>query len=293
MLAPGLRRHQPRGHRRAALLRDRGAGCGSRSTSRSSTTTSTAPRSSCSRALRNALRVVGKRSQDCRIVVVRRGRGRHGDHPAAAAAGPGRHRRGRHRGDHPPRPAGAATIAALGGRARPTPTAAPATCTTRCPAPTSSSASPRRTCCTPTTSRAWPTTRSSSRSPTPTPRSTPAIAQHHAAVVATGRSRLPQPDQQRARVPGRLPRAARRAGPRDHRRDAAGRRPRRSRTWSTEPNPLFIVPSVFDSTVSPAVASAVRRVSEAERDGSEAASVQEALDTGSASADGVRAAEEE
>jgi len=31
-----------------------------------------------------------------------------------------------------------------------------------------------------------------------------------------------------------------------------------------EPNPLFIVPSVFDSTVAPAVASAVRRVSEAE-----------------------------
>ena len=42
----GLRRHQPRGHRRAALLRDRGSGCASGSTSRSSTTTSTAPRSS-------------------------------------------------------------------------------------------------------------------------------------------------------------------------------------------------------------------------------------------------------
>ena len=45
---PGLRRHQPRGHLRAALLRDRGAGCARSSTSRSSTTTSTAPRSWCS-----------------------------------------------------------------------------------------------------------------------------------------------------------------------------------------------------------------------------------------------------
>ena len=47
-IAPDLRRHQPRGHLRAALLRDRGAPEGGRSTSPSSTTTSTAPRSSCS-----------------------------------------------------------------------------------------------------------------------------------------------------------------------------------------------------------------------------------------------------
>ena len=38
-----LRRHQPRGHLRAALLRDRGPAQGDGSTSRSSTTTSTAP----------------------------------------------------------------------------------------------------------------------------------------------------------------------------------------------------------------------------------------------------------
>ena len=43
-----LRRDQPRGHLRAALLRDRGAPARACSTSRSSTTTSTAPRSSCS-----------------------------------------------------------------------------------------------------------------------------------------------------------------------------------------------------------------------------------------------------
>ena len=43
-----VRRHQPRGHLRAALLRDRARGCASGSTSPSSTTTSTAPRSSSS-----------------------------------------------------------------------------------------------------------------------------------------------------------------------------------------------------------------------------------------------------
>ena len=43
----GLRRHQPRGHLGAALLRDRAAAARASSTSRSSTTTSTAPRSWC------------------------------------------------------------------------------------------------------------------------------------------------------------------------------------------------------------------------------------------------------
>ena len=40
-------------------------------------------------ALRNALRVVGKELPDCRIVVCGVGAAGHGDHPAAAAAGPG------------------------------------------------------------------------------------------------------------------------------------------------------------------------------------------------------------
>ena len=44
----GVRRDQPGGHRRAALLRDRGPAARACSTSRSSTTTSTAPRSACS-----------------------------------------------------------------------------------------------------------------------------------------------------------------------------------------------------------------------------------------------------
>ena len=70
-----------------------------------------------------------------------------------------------------------------------------------------------------TTSPRWPTTRSCSRSPTPTRRSDPDEAREHAAVVATGRSRLPEPDQQRAGLPRRVPRPARRAG--------HGRSPRR------------------------------------------------------------------
>ena len=44
---PGLRRHQPRGHLRPALLRGRATAARAASTSRSSTTTSTAPRSWC------------------------------------------------------------------------------------------------------------------------------------------------------------------------------------------------------------------------------------------------------
>ncbi len=49
LIAPGFGGHQPRGHLRAALLRDRGAASSSSSTSPSSTTTSTAPPWSCSR----------------------------------------------------------------------------------------------------------------------------------------------------------------------------------------------------------------------------------------------------
>ena len=64
-----LRRHQPRGHQRSALLRDRDAGCRSCSTSRSSTTTSTAPRSSCSPRCENAARLIDRPLSDLRVVV--------------------------------------------------------------------------------------------------------------------------------------------------------------------------------------------------------------------------------
>ena len=65
----GLRRDQPRGHLRAALLRDRGSAARASSTSPCSTTTSTARRSSSLAALHNALEVVGKRLEDLRVVV--------------------------------------------------------------------------------------------------------------------------------------------------------------------------------------------------------------------------------
>ena len=48
-IAPDLRRHQPRGHRRPTLFRDRAPSAGASRHSRCSTTISTAPRSSCSR----------------------------------------------------------------------------------------------------------------------------------------------------------------------------------------------------------------------------------------------------
>ena len=92
-IAPGLRRHQPRGHLRAALLRDRGRGCATSSTFRCSTTTSTAPRSSSLAALHNALEVVGKRLEDLRVVVTGVGAAGVAVTKILLAAGVARHRR--------------------------------------------------------------------------------------------------------------------------------------------------------------------------------------------------------
>ncbi|GAA4819997.1 NAD-dependent malic enzyme [Actinomycetospora corticicola] len=118
----------------------------------------------------------------------------------------------------------------------------------------------------------------------PDPEIDPGIAQHYAAVVATGRSDYPNQINNVLAFPGIF----------------RGLLDAQARTITdamllaasaaiadvvAEPNPLFIVPSVFDSTVSPAVASAVRKVSEAR--GSELASVQAALDAGAESAEGV------
>ena len=86
---PGLRRHQPGGHRRAAVLRDRGAAARDaghpglpRRPARHRHRASLA-------ALRNALRVIGQDARRGADRGVRRGRRRHRDHQAAA--GPGRH----------------------------------------------------------------------------------------------------------------------------------------------------------------------------------------------------------
>ena len=78
----------------------------------------------------------------------------------------------------------------------------------------------------------WPTGRDRLRDGQPDARG-PA----RGGLGATSRSwppaaRLPEPDQQRARLPGRLPRRARRARPRDRRGDEARRRPRDRRASS-------------------------------------------------------------
>ena len=126
----------------------------------------------------------------------------------------------------------------------------------------------------------------------PDPEIDPGIAQHHAAIVATGRSDYPNQINNVLAFPGifRGLLDAQARGITDAMLLAASAA---IADVVAEPNPLFIVPSVFDSTVSPAVASAVRRVSEAERDAEEAASVQDALDAGSASAESALGAETE
>ena len=68
-IAPGVRRHQPRGHQRTAVLRDRAASCRSGWTSRCSTTTSTARPIVVLAALRNAARLTGRALGDLRAVV--------------------------------------------------------------------------------------------------------------------------------------------------------------------------------------------------------------------------------
>ncbi len=103
----------------------------------------------------------------------------------------------------------------------------------------------------------WPSAPSCSRWPTPIPRSTRPIALGHAAVVATGRSDYPNQINNVLAFPGIF------RGLLDaHARDitdamllaAAAAIAERV----TEPNPSFIVPSVFDASVAPAVAEAVR-----------------------------------
>jgi malate dehydrogenase (oxaloacetate-decarboxylating) len=125
----------------------------------------------------------------------------------------------------------------------------------------------------------------------PTPEVPVDVAHRHARVVATGRSDYPNQINNVLAFPGifRGLLDAQARGITDAMLLAASAA---IADVVTEPNPLFIVPSVFDSTVSPAVASAVRRVSEAEREGRATSSVQEALDAGADSADGARAAEE-
>ena len=69
--------------------------------------------------------------------------------------------------------------------------------------------------------------------------------------------RLPQPDQQRAGVPRRLPRRAGRRCPPDHREDEGGRCRGDPSVVGDDLAPEYIVPSPLDPRVGPAVAAAV------------------------------------
>ena len=98
----------------------------------------------------------------------------------------------------------------------------------------------------------------------PNPEVHPDVAHQYAAVVATGRVGLPEPDQQRAGLPRHLRRRAPGAGVPDHRghedrgRRGAGRR-RRRRAGAD-----YVIPSPFDERVAPAVTAAVAAAARAE-----------------------------
>ena len=96
----------------------------------------------------------------------------------------------------------------------------------------------------------------------PVPEIMPEVAAGHVSVMATGRSRLPEPDQQRARVPGHLPRARSTCGRRSI---SEGMKVAAAEAIAgvipdDELNPDYIIPSVFNRAVAPAVAAEVRRV---------------------------------
>ena len=190
-MAPGVRRHQPRGHRRAALLRDRGRGCASCSTSRCSTTTSTAPRSSCSPRSPTRCAWSARTLADVRIVVSGAGAAGHGDHPAAARAGRAGRRRVRHPRRRAQRPRGPRPAQDLDRRAHERRRVRRDPRRGRSPAPTCSSASPRRTSSPATTVATMAERAIVLALANPDPEVDPIEAQRHAAVVATGRSDYP------------------------------------------------------------------------------------------------------
>jgi malate dehydrogenase (oxaloacetate-decarboxylating) len=109
------------------------------------------------------------------------------------------------------------------------------------------------------------------------------VAQRHAAVVATGRSDYPNQINNVLAFPGifRGLLDAQARGISDEMLLAASAA---IADVVAEPNPLFIVPSVFDATVASAVAAAVRKVAERAQEG-EPVLIHEALELGSETAD--------
>ena len=198
--------------RRRAASRS-SAGSRSGSTSRSSTTTSTAPRSWCSPACSTPRGCVGRQLADLRVVVSGAGAAGVAVTPDAA--------RGRRR----------ATSSSCDSRGIISPDRAGPRPATRRRSPRSTN--PRGvhgalgdalagadvfigvsggTVPEDEPSRRWRRDAIVFALANPDPEVHPDVAARHAAVVATGRSRLPEPDQQRAGLPRHLPRGARRRG---------------------------------------------------------------------------------
>ena len=219
-----LRRHQPRGHRGAALLRDRAAAAGR-------ARHPGLPR----RPARHRHRRAGGAHQRAEA-------GRQGGRRRPRRHG--RRRRGRHRGRrHAARPTASATSSAATARARSTPAARASTPSAAwfaertnprrlrrhdrrgaAPAPTSPSASPARARSRPTPCARWPTARSCSRSPTRRPRCSPRTCREDVAVIATGRSDYPNQINNVLAFPGIFRGALDVARADDQRGDEAGRR---------------------------------------------------------------------
>jgi len=126
----------------------------------------------------------------------------------------------------------------------------------------------------------------------PDPEIDPAVAQRHAPVVATGRSDYPNQINNVLAFPGifRGLLDAHARGITDEMLLAAAAA---IADVVAEPNPLFVVPSVFDNTVATAVATAVRKVAERDRgDASGIVPVAEALALGEETARAAEAHDE-
>ena len=227
---PRLRRHQPRGHRRAALLRDRGPAA-------REARHPGLPRRPARDGDRRARRAAATRCAwwtsswtTCKIVVAGGGAAGTAIVHLLLKAGAGRCWCGTARASSPRTTTGSARRSRTW-RGAPTPAACAASCPTRSTAPTSSSGSARATC-----SPVEDLARMNERAvvfpmANPTPEVDPVRARQYAADRRVGPLGPAEPDQQRAGVPRGLPRAARRAGHRDQRRHAArrGRRAGRRR----------------------------------------------------------------
>ena len=258
IIAPALRRHQPGGHRRAALLR--GGAPAARPARHPGLPRR--PARHRDRGARRADQRAARGRQEAGDGADRHGRrGRRRDGGAQAAARPGCDRRDRlrrpGRGARGPRRPGRQP--ALGRRAHQRRRVRRATWRARCAARTCSSGCRRRTSSPARTSRRWRRTRSCSRWPTPTPRSTPtrpaSTPRWSPPAAATTRTRSTTCWRSPGCSAGCWTRRAGRSPT-----TCWSPRPARWPAWCppAELGPHYIIPSVFHPEVASAVAAAVR-----------------------------------